>query len=74
MITSEQYKVLDRHREVLVRWNMGYRVSLSKEEWDDLTPIVRSAGFSVGQRGCGACVLSVCRHCYGLLVEYEDGK
>lgn len=72
MVSSTEYSVLNRYKDVLVSWSMGHQVTVTRTMWCDVYPILQSHLKFSGTIGCGYCVTQLCRYAYKLWAEYHE--
>lgn len=72
MISGEEFVVLDGMRTKLNDWAAGKCVSLTREEYLVISPILKTHVHYVGSLSCRYCVLEMFRHCYGLMCQYDE--
>lgn len=74
MITSSQFSILDKYSSLIQKWSEGRTVSMNRDMYNDISPILKEHVHYSGSLMCAFCVLEMFRHCYNLYHEYLNSQ
>lgn len=74
MITKEEYKTINEYKCSLVSWHEGHCVTVTRQMWDALYPIVHKYQGYNGTLFCRYCCLELMRFSYNLWTEYKESR